>query len=137
MADRAKAEEVLVRLIEQYWNKQDLAGIGKVFAADATVHFGATDYVGHKGINEEFAGPFMAAFPDLRHDILLLLIDGDMASMRYRGSGHMAKDYGGAKASGQAFEYHGIAIFRLKGDLVGEVWSNSDMAGWLAAQPKA
>ena len=137
MTERAAAEEVLVRLIEDYWNGQGLARIDAVFAADAVVHFGATDYVGHKGINEEFAGPFMAAFPDLRHEILDLLIDGGRASMRYRGTGHMQQDYGGAAASGQPFLYHGIAVFRLEGGRIAEVWSNSDMAAWLAAQPKA
>ena len=137
MSGRNEAEALLRRLIEVYWNGQALARIGEVFAADAVVHFGATDYVGHRGINEEFAGPFMAAFPDLRHDILHVLVDGDSAAMRYRGSGHMAADYGGARASGQSFEYHGIAIFRLAGGRIAEVWSNSDMASWLAAQPQA
>ena len=135
MTDRAAADEVLTRLFEVYWNDQALGRIGEVFAADAVIHFGASDYVGHSGINEEFAGPFMAAFPDLRHDILDLIVEGERAAVRYRGSGHMAKDYGGARASGQAFEYHGIAIFRLAGGLVAEVWSNSDMGSWLAAQP--
>jgi predicted ester cyclase len=137
MTDRNTQEAVVVRVIDQFWNGQALERIGEVFTDDAVIHFGATDYVGHAGIIEEFARPFMAAFPDLKHDILALLIDGDRAAMRYRGTGHMQKDYGGARAAGQPFEYHGIAIFRVDEGRVAEVWSNSDMANWLAAQPRA
>jgi predicted ester cyclase len=136
MSDRQANEAVLVRLFEEFWNRQALDDIADVFTEDAVIHFGASDYVGHAGIVDDFARPFMAAFPDLNHEILLLLIDGDMASMRYRGTGHMHKDYGGVRASGQPFEYHGIAIFRLAQGRVAEVWSNSDMATWLAGQPQ-
>ena len=137
MADRGATEELLVRLFDEFWNDRKLQRIGDVFASDAVIHFGPTDFSGHGGIRDDFAGPFMDAFPDLRHEILMMLIDGDRAAARYRGTGHMRKDYGGARGSGQAFEYHGIAIFRIAGGRIAEVWSNSDMAVWLAAQPRA
>jgi predicted ester cyclase len=72
----------------------------------------------------------------LTHEILALVIDGDMAAMRFRGTGHMQTDYAGVRGTGQPFEYHGIGLFRLADGRVVEVWSNSDMADWLAAQPR-
>ena len=135
MTERKLHKAVLVNLFEGFWNRQALDEIADVFTKDAVIHFGADDYVGHAGITDDFARPFMAAFPDLKHEILMLLIDGDMASIRFRGTGHMQNDYGGVRATGQAFEYHGIGIFRMAQGLVAEVWSNSDMGSWLAAQP--
>lgn len=134
--DRDKAQALLTRLIEHFWNRQAIAEIGTVFAADAVLHSGPNDYAGHAGIRA-YAEPFMAAFPDLRHDIVHLLIDGDMAAMRYRGSGHLAHDYDGMKGQGQAMEYHGNAIFRLQDGLIAEVWSNSDLSLWSTRQPRA
>ena len=134
--DRAATEALLKRLIDHFWNRQAIAEIGTVFAPDAVLHSGPTDYAGHRGIRA-YAEPFMAAFPDLRHEIVLLLIDGDMAAMRYRGSGHLAHDYDGMKGEGQAMAYHGNAIFRLQDGLIAEVWSNSDLSNWSAAQPRA
>lgn len=134
--DRGATEALMRRLIEHFWNRQAIADIGTVFAGDAVLHSGADDHVGHAGIRG-YAEPFMAAFPDLKHEILHLLVDGDMAAMRYRGSGHLAHDYDGMKAASQEMEYHGNAIFRLQDGLIAEVWSNSDLAVWCARQPRA
>ncbi len=134
--ERDKAQALLTRLIDHFWNRQAIADIGAVFAADAVLHSGPNDYAGHAGIRS-YAEPFMAAFPDLKHEIVHLLIDGDMAAMRYRGSGHLAHDYDGMMGQGQAMEYHGNAIFRLKDGLIAEVWSNSDLSLWCARQPRA
>jgi predicted ester cyclase len=133
--DRDKAQALLTRLIDHFWNRQAIAEIGTVFATDAVLHSGPNDYAGHRGIRD-YAEPFMAAFPDLRHEIVHLLIDGEMAAMRYRGSGHLAHDYDGMKGEGQAMEYHGNAIFRLQEGLIAEVWSNSDLSLWSARQPR-
>jgi len=135
MTDRATAQALLERLIEQFWNQQAIAAIGEVFAPDAVLHSGPNDHVGHAGIRG-YAEPFMAAFPDLRHDIVFLLIDGGMAAMRYSGHGHLRHDYDGMKADGQPMAYHGNAIFRLKDGLIAEVWSHSDLGLWCAEQPR-
>jgi len=137
MADRAETEAVLRRLIEVYWNEQRLDEIASVFAPEAVLHFGGVDYVGHEGIGERFARPFVAAFPDLRFEVLDLMVDDDRAAMRYRGEGHMARDWGGARASGQSMRYEGLALFHLKDARLVEVWSTTDLGDWLAAQPRA
>ena len=136
MADRLSVEALMRRLIDHFWNRQAIAEIGTVFAPDAVLHSGPNDHVGHEGIRG-YAEPFMAAFPNLNHEIEHLLIDGGMAAMRYRGSGNMAHDYDRMKARGQPMEYHGNAIFRLKDGLIAEVWSNSDLSIWSAKQPRA
>ncbi|MDA0221489.1 MAG: ester cyclase [Proteobacteria bacterium] len=135
MNDRKATEALMQRLIEHFWNAMAIADIGTVFAPDAVLHSGPNDHVGHAGIRA-YAEPFMAAFPDLRHDIVFLLIDGGMAAMRYRGHGHMAHDYDGMKGQGQAMEYHGNAIFRLKDGLIAEVWSHSDLSLWSDRKPR-
>jgi predicted ester cyclase len=136
MTDRETARALLTRLIEHFWNRQALDDVGSVFAPDAVLHSGPNDHAGHAGIRS-YAAPFMAAFPDLRFEIQHLLVDGDMGAMRFRGTGHLARDWDGVKAAGQALTYHGNGIFRLKEGRIAEAWSNSDLAAWMAKQPRA
>ncbi len=81
-----------------------------------------------------FAAPFFAAFPDLHHAIVYLLVDGDWAAMRYHGTGTLTHDYGGVKAAGQKLDYYGTVIFELANGRIAEVWGHSDLADWIAAQ---
>ena len=74
--ERTAVQALMKRLIEHFWNRQAIADIGTVFTPGAVLHSGATDYAGHDGIRG-YAEPFMAAFPDLTHEIVHLLIDGD------------------------------------------------------------
>lgn len=138
MSDRAANEAMLRRLIDAFWNGGPGYDVfGDFFHDDAVLHADGVDYVGKDGIGGGFAAPFYAACPDLTYDIRQLAVDTDHAGMRYRGRGHLSRDYGGAKASGQAFAYHGIAIFRLVDGRIAEVWSQGDFGAWLAQQPRA
>lgn len=134
MTDRATNETTLRRLIDVFWNEHRLETFTEFFAEDAVLHSGTTDHAGTDGLSEGYAGAFMAAFPDLRHEIEFLLIDGDMAAMRFHGTGTLAQDYGDLTADGQELDYHGTAIFRMHAGRIAEVWSHSDLAEWVAAQ---
>ena len=89
---------------------------------------------GTDGFKDGYAGAFIAAFPDLHHEIEFLIVDGDMAAMRFHGTGTLEQDYQGLTAAGQKLDYHGTAFFRMAHGRIAEVWSHSDMWQWAAAQ---
>ena len=137
MTDRQANERLLRDLMDVFWNEHRLERSGDFFANDAVLHSGTQDYAGRVGLGDDFAAPFFAAFPDLHHAIVYLLIDGDWAAMRYHGTGTLAHDYGGVEAPGQKLDHHGTAIFQLAHGRIAEVWGHSDLADWMAAQPQA
>ena len=88
------------------------------------LHWSTQDYAGRAGLGDEFAAPFFAAFPDLHHAIVYLLVDGDWAAIRYHGTGTLTRDYGGVKARDQKLNYHGTAIIELGNGRIVEVWGH-------------
>ncbi len=137
MSDRSINEAALRGLMEVFWNARELDRFDDFFVADVVLHSGIQDFAGPEGLRDGFAAPFLAAFPDLRHEIVFLLIDGDMAAMRYHGTGTLEGDYDGLTAKGQRLDYHGTVIFRMKGGRIAEVWGHSELGSWVAAQSAA
>ena len=134
MREKKTNEAVLREMIEVFWNAVNLDSFGDYFAEGAVLHSGKTTYTGGGAFKTDYAGGFMKAFPDLRHDIEFLIVDGDMAAMRFHGTGILREDYNGLTAAGQKLDYHGTAFFRMVDGLIAEVWSHSDMWQWVEAQ---
>ena len=137
MADRDTTENTLRGLIDVFWNDRDLDRFDDFFVTDVVLHSGTQDFAGPEGLRDGFVAPFLAAFPDLHHEIVFLLIDGDMAAMRYHGTGTLEGDYEGLKAKRQQLDYHGTVILRMKDGRIAEVWGHSELGGWVAAQSMA
>jgi predicted ester cyclase len=75
---------------------------------------------------------FQAAFPDLRHEIADLLVDGDRVALRFRGRGTQEGEYLGIAPSGKVLDFEAIAIFRMEAGRIAEVWAHSNRAQKLA-----
>jgi steroid delta-isomerase-like uncharacterized protein len=134
MTDQKRNERAVRDLYDVIWNDRQLDRFGDVFVEDVVIHAGTTDFTGRQAITEDFAKPFLAAFPDLHHDVTHLVLDGETASTRFHGTGTLTGDYGGLKASGQKLSYHGMALLHLKDGRIAEIWTYSDIGEWFAAQ---
>ncbi len=127
------------RLIEEVWNAKDLSILVEVFTEDATMHHsGSHDRGGHemKGIaefREGYMRPTQTAFPDIQHEIKDLLFDGDKVVMRFHGAGTHKGEFMGVAPTNKVMRYEGIAIFRMEGARIAEVWVHSNAAKQLAA----
>jgi predicted ester cyclase len=62
-----------------------------------------------------------------------LLFDGDKVVMRFQGEGTHEGEYIGFAPTNRFMRYEGLAIFRMEGELIAEVWVISNMARVLAA----
>ncbi|MFP6744327.1 MAG: ester cyclase [Alphaproteobacteria bacterium] len=133
MTDRAALQAVMDRFTEDIWNNRRLDVVAEVFKADATVHLEDSAVTGMEAIRDGFMRPLQAAFPDLHYDIADLFFDGDRIAMRYIGTATHHGDYDGKPATDKRLAYEGIAIFRMDGNQIAEVWTYTDRAAKFAA----
>lgn len=129
-----KNETILRTMIRVFWNEKNLDSFAEFFHPDAVLHAGKTHYSGIEDFRDGYAGRFMAAFPDLHHEIEFLLVKEDLGAMRFHGTGTLEHDHNDLTARGQKLDYHGTAFFRLVDGRIAEVWSHSDMWQWVDAQ---
>ena len=70
------------------------------------------------------------AFPDLSVEILDLVAEGDRVVARYVERGTHLGELDGLTPTGQGYEKHGIAIYRLVNMQLAEAWMQEDDLGW-------
>lgn len=71
----------------------------------------------------------LAAFPNWRRETLDLTSDGNLAVLRWRGTGTHSAPWAGIPASGNHVEFQGASTVEIKGGLMQRVWIDMDMAG--------
>jgi steroid delta-isomerase-like uncharacterized protein len=109
---------------------QDLAAVGELLAADYRLHFDGNPAMGREaGIG--FFGAFLAAFPDIRHQVEDQLADGDRVATRIVVSGTHQHEMMGIPASGRSITIGAINIVRLDDGKIAEHWVNSDTLGMM------
>jgi predicted ester cyclase len=134
MTDVNDYKVTMRRLIEEVWNGRNLDVLPEVFVEHATMHHGGPDdHGGHdmRGIPEfceEYMRPTQAAFPDMQHEVKDLLFDGDKVVMRFHGEGTHKQVFMDIDPTNKVMRYEGIAIFRMEGARIAEVWVHSNAA---------
>jgi steroid delta-isomerase-like uncharacterized protein len=73
----------------------------------------------------------LAAFPDVRYDLLDLIAESDKVVARYGVRGTHRGELLGIAATGTAVEFTGITIYRLIDRQIVEIWENYDVLGLL------
>jgi predicted ester cyclase len=69
---------------------------------------------------------FLAAFPDLGHEIELILAEDDLVAAHQRWSGTHAGEFLGAAPTGRRVEFTSTAILRVRDGLIAEAWDEMD-----------
>jgi predicted ester cyclase len=77
----------------------------------------------------------LAAFPDLGHEIELILAEGDLVAAHQRWAGTQEGDFLGVPGNGRRLEFTSTAVLRVDGGLIAEAWDEMD-AGAIAAQQR-
>jgi predicted ester cyclase len=106
---------------------------------DAFDRFCSEDYVWHGGSDpgaigdvhgiERFkaaVGTFFTAFPDLKVEILDLLVDGDKAAVRFLETGTHEGPFVGVAPTGKKVAFSGMGIYRAAGGKLVEEWFVDD-----------
>lgn len=72
---------------------------------------------------------FLAGFSDLRHEVLLILAEGDLVAAHQRWSGTHDGPFAGIPATGRAVTFTSTAILRIADGLIAEAWDEVDLLG--------
>jgi steroid delta-isomerase-like uncharacterized protein len=80
---------------------------------------------------KRFYEELYSAFPDLRHEIVDQIAEGDRIVTRWTATGTHRGDLMGVAPSGQSVSFTGINIYRLEGDKLVESHVSWDMLGLL------
>jgi steroid delta-isomerase-like uncharacterized protein len=75
---------------------------------------------------------FLAAFPDLRNEIELILAEDDLVAAHQRWTGTHEGEFLGAAASGRQVEFTSTAVLRIRDGLISQAWDELDTGAILA-----
>ena len=75
---------------------------------------------------------FLTAFPDLRHEILIILAQAELVSAHQRWTGTMKGAFMDHAPNGKAISFFSTAILKIRGSQIAEAWDVTDIG--LAAQ---
>jgi predicted ester cyclase len=113
---------------EQAINRRDLGAVDRLLTRDFR-HNGENR--GREGQRQAVAA-FLTAFPDLRHEILIILAEGDLVSAQQQWTGTMAGPFMGHAPNGRAISFASTAILKIRDGCIAEAWDVIDIG--LAAQ---
>ncbi len=128
----AEENKTLIReIIEEVWNKGDLAAVDRYFAPD---------YVDHTPFPGQGPGPegyrqvvtaIREAFPDLHLTLGDILGEGDKVAFRYTMEGTHQGDFMGIPPTGKPFSVGGMIFARVAEGKAAERWANLDTLGMM------
>jgi steroid delta-isomerase-like uncharacterized protein len=121
----AEENKALIReIIEEVWNKGDLAAVDRYFAPDYVDH---TPFPGQGPGPEGYRQVVTAirdAFPDLHLTLEDILGEGDKVAFRYTMGGTHQGDFMGIPPTGNPFSVGGMIIARIAEGKAVERWAN-------------
>jgi predicted ester cyclase len=123
--------ESLVRgFFEEAINTGDLSAFDRYCGENYVWHGGADpgglgDVSGLDNFKDAVA-MFFNGFPDLKVEILDMLVDGDKAAVRFRETGTHLGPFVGIAATGNVVSFAGMGIYRAEGGQLVEEWFVDD-----------
>lgn len=121
-----------IQVVHRYFellNAHALTDLGEVLSDDFEPHLpqpgpGRTLFLG-------YLDAYAQAFPDLRHELLRSVVEGEQVVVQVRSSGTHRGTFLGHPPSGLAFRADGIDMFRVVGSQIVERWGCFDTLSML------
>lgn len=109
---------VVRRLVEEVLNLGRLELIGQLFSAELA------------GPAREWITPFLAAFPDVRMEIVELIAEDNTVAGRFTCSATHTGEWLGRPPTGRRFErVNEVGFYRIRDGRICQVWSLEDTLG--------
>lgn len=116
---------VSIAILEGRWNDLDnLLDDKFTYTGDGFV-FNKDEYIG-------FMQDMKAAFSGLKMEFPNIIVDGDMASIRFISTAVNTGKFMGAPANKKNLEVHGIFMRKVKNGKVMQEWQTTDLLGVMA-----
>jgi steroid delta-isomerase-like uncharacterized protein len=124
---------VVTAFFDKALNDHDLGAFDRFCAADYAWHGMAGVEVRGLDAFKREVQLFFEAFPDIKVQVLDVIVEGDRAAVRYRESGTHLGDLAGVPPTKRAVTWDGVAIYRVENGLLVEEWTVSDRLTMLEA----
>lgn len=128
VAGSTESNKEIVRLQAKAVNERDLNLLAQTTATDLLRHCQATPDIQVDSLEdfEEFLKSDWLAFPDSVITIQQMVAEGDRVALQATYSGTQTGPMGPFPASGKPVSLEFIAIFRIAGDKIAEIWVTWD-----------
>jgi steroid delta-isomerase-like uncharacterized protein len=120
-------KELVCRFYREAINERDSAACERLLTEDF-VHNGEPR--GRRG-QRHAVDYFLSAFPDLEHEVELLVAEDDLVAAHQRWRGTHEGEFLGVLQTGKAVEFTSTAVLRLRDGLIAQAWDEVDIAGLL------
>lgn len=122
---RERVERISNAIIEAY-NNGEPSRIDGFFADDFVCHLTGGGEVNGPEAYKDRIRSMRTAFPDFRKEQEFLVVEGEEAAVQYRWSGTHDGEFMGIPATGKTVETTSVALFRLDGERLAEMWAYGD-----------
>ena len=122
--------KVVVRRFFAALDDQDVDTVGDMLASDYRLHFDGNPVM-DRGAGIGFFSAFLAAFPDISHQVQDQLAEGDRVATRILVRGTHQKEMMGIPATGKEIAISAINMVRVDDGKIAEHWVNSDSLGMM------
>jgi steroid delta-isomerase-like uncharacterized protein len=124
-ADTAQQRKAVARRVfDEIFNQGRFELADEIYAKDFVNH-GVSRDVGLKE-DQDAARGWKAAFPDLKMTVEMMIAEGNLVTVLWRGEGTNTGEGNGLPATGKRLTGRGITIWRIEGGKIREEWSEFD-----------
>ena len=121
--------KIIVReFYEEVINRRNLDAIDRLLTDDFRHNGELRGRTGQRQAVEDF----LTGFPDLHHEILIILAEGDLVSAHQRWTGTFDGTFMGHAPNGRLVSFTSTAILRVRRGQIAQAWDVTDIG--LAAQ---
>jgi steroid delta-isomerase-like uncharacterized protein len=120
----------LVRQFFEALDRQDTEKMDQlVSSANYSLHFCGMPPLDWNANKKEFLAPFNKAFPDLTHDIVDLVAEGDKVAVSVNVTGTYKGEFQGIPATGKQVSFTAMDILTIVDGKITEEWATADIMG--------
>lgn len=116
---------IVRRLIEEAYNKGNLAVVDEYTSADFVHHAAAQEFKGPEGV-KQLVTTLRTAFPDMHQTIEQMVAEGDIVVHRFTMTGTFTGELSGIAPTGKKFTVAMAGFTRLAGGKQVEGWAYGD-----------
>ena len=120
--------KAVVRRFFAALDDQDIDAVADLLASDYRLHFDGNPEM-DRGAGIGFFGAFLAAFPDISHQVQDQLAEGNQIATRIVVRGTHQHEMMGIPATGNEIAISAINIIRFNQGKIAEHWVNADSLG--------
>lgn len=124
MSEENKA--LLRRENAEVWNKHNPDAIDEFYAPDLVSHNAPPGVPNDREGLKAVVGMYLGAFPDLKVTSDFMVAEGDKVVTRWTATGTQTGELLGIPPTGKQIRTTGIAINRIVGGKITEIWNESD-----------